>query len=110
MIDMISFRQVAYVIFGKWCRNWTEHKIKKRKKITVKVQLLRFYSRAFGAQLFRQEKSVGNGKEISLHVEKVWKPERQGVEKNSKKSANKVRECQVNKRQEKKKISQTAAK
>jgi len=32
------------------------------------------------------------------------------VEKNSKKAANKVRECQVNKRQEKKEISQTAAK
>ena len=32
------------------------------------------------------------------------------MEKNSKKVANKVRECQVNKRQEKKRISQTVAK
>jgi len=59
---------------SKWCRNWTEHKIKKRMKIPVKVQLLRIYSRAFGAQLLRQEKSVGYGQETSLYVEKVWKP------------------------------------
>jgi hypothetical protein len=46
--------------YSKWCRNWTEHKIKKSMKIPVKVQLLRFYSRAFGAELLRHTK------------EKVW--------------------------------------
>jgi hypothetical protein len=56
---------------GKWCResDWEQHK---EMKIPVKVQWLRFYSRAFGAQLHRQEKgwTISTGKFIIILLNK----------------------------------------